>query len=273
MPPVGDDPPAALAFAARDGDAAALEAIVAGVQDDVYRLALRMLWHPEDAKDASQEALVRIVTRVASFRGEGSFRTWAYRVAANSILTFRKSRVEQENLTFRRFAQDLREGLAEPASESGVDRLLAEEVKLGCTLGMLQCLDRDHRLAYILSDVLQLRSEDADEVCGLTAAAFRKRASRARGRLRAFVSDYCGLVNPDASCRCERRVSTAVRIGRIDPRAPLFARASVGAAITEMDRLHDLGSLMTSHPDYRAPSDLAGKVRGLISTGGYALLE
>jgi RNA polymerase sigma factor (sigma-70 family) len=273
MPVVGDDPLGALAFAARDGDPAALEALVAAVQDDVYRLALRMLWHPEDAKDASQEALVRIVTRVASFRGDSSFRTWAYRVASNCILSFRKSRVERENLTFRRFAQDLHEGLAEPASGSPSDRLLAEEVKLGCTLGMLQCLDRDHRLAYILSDVLELDGDNAAVVCGISPAAFRKRASRARGRLRDFVSVHCGLVNADAACRCERRVSVAVRIGRVDPQALMFVGSRVEAAMGEMEQLHDLASLMRSHPDYRAPHDVAERVRRLISTGGYTLLE
>jgi hypothetical protein len=49
VPPVADDPLRALAFAARDGDTRALERVVAAVQDDVYRLAVRMLWHPEDA--------------------------------------------------------------------------------------------------------------------------------------------------------------------------------------------------------------------------------
>jgi len=82
MPPLGHDPLRALAFAARDGDTRALERVVAAIQDDIYRLALRMVWHPEDAKDAAQEALVRIVTRIASFRGDAAFRTWAYRVAA-----------------------------------------------------------------------------------------------------------------------------------------------------------------------------------------------
>lgn len=110
MPPVADDPLRALAFAARDGDTQALEHVVVAVHDDVYRLAVRMLWHPEDAKDATQEALVRIVTRIATFRGDAAFRTWAYRVAANHILNWRESRVEQENLTFRRFADQLHDG-------------------------------------------------------------------------------------------------------------------------------------------------------------------
>lgn len=73
MSPLDDRELRQLAFAARDGDPAALERVVEGVDDDVYRLALRLLWHPEEAKDAAQEALIRIVTQVGSYRGRPPF--------------------------------------------------------------------------------------------------------------------------------------------------------------------------------------------------------
>ncbi|HEX4256609.1 MAG TPA: sigma factor, partial [Streptosporangiaceae bacterium] len=71
----------ALVARAIGGDAAALEEIVHRVQDPVYRLALRMAGRPADAEDAAQEILIRIVTRLASWRGEASLTTWAYRIA------------------------------------------------------------------------------------------------------------------------------------------------------------------------------------------------
>ncbi|HEX8945921.1 MAG TPA: sigma factor [Gemmatimonadaceae bacterium] len=80
-----------LAKRAVAGDGGALTAVVEGVQDDVYRLALRMLWHPQDAEDASQEILFKIVTSLATFRGESAFRTWALRVATNHLLNVRRS--------------------------------------------------------------------------------------------------------------------------------------------------------------------------------------
>ena len=274
MPPVGADDLSELAFAGAGGDTQALERLVAAVQDDVYRLALRMLWHPEDAQDATQEALVRIVTRVGSFRGEASFRTWAYRVAANHLLNRRKGRVERENLTFRRFAEDLGEGLAEEPASGPDAELLAQEVKLGCTLGMLLCLDREQRLAYVLGDVLGLSGDDAAYVCGIAPAAFRQRASRARARLRAFVAEHCGLVRAGAACRCDRRVETAVRLGRVDPDRLLFARRQDATAVVEeMECLHDLGSLMRDHPDYRAPRAAADRARELIASGRFRLLS
>ena len=260
-----------LAFAAADGDRAALEQVASAVRDDTYRLALRMLWHPEDAEDATQEALIRIITRIGSYNGDAAFRTWAYRVAANHIMNWRQSRIERERFDFRRFAEDLQEGLADPDLDSPYAGLLAEEVKLGCTLGMLLCLDRDHRLAYVLSDVFDMSSSDAAFVCGVTPAAFRKRASRARAQLREFVGTHCGLVNPAAACRCDRRVAAAVRLGRVRPDALNFVDAD--SAVGEMERLHDLASLMRSHPDYRASESLAAVIRDVIESGNYQLLE
>jgi DNA-directed RNA polymerase specialized sigma24 family protein len=37
--------------------------LVEEVQHPIYRLALRFLGHPEDAKDASQEILVRLIPK------------------------------------------------------------------------------------------------------------------------------------------------------------------------------------------------------------------
>jgi RNA polymerase sigma factor (sigma-70 family) len=274
MPAVANEELRRLAFAAGEGDPAALSLVIDAVRDDVYRLALRMLWHPEDAEDATQEALIRIMTRIGSYRGDAAFGTWAYRVAANHILNWRQSRVERENLDFRRFGEQLHEGLAEPDPAGPDARLLAEEVKLGCTLGMLLCLDRDHRLAYVLSDVFGVPSVDAAYICGIEPAAFRKRASRARGRLRDFVAEHCGLVNRSAACRCDRRVATAVSIGRVRPDSLLFAEhVDPEAAVGEMDELHDLASLMRSHPQYSAPESTTNAVRSIIDSGRYKLLE
>ena len=70
-----------LARRAAAGDSEALPRLVEEVQHPVYRLALRFLGHPEDAKDASQEILVRLVTNLGSFEGRSQFMTWAYTVA------------------------------------------------------------------------------------------------------------------------------------------------------------------------------------------------
>lgn len=71
----------AVVARAKSGDSSALDALVRALGNDVFRLSLRMTAHPEDAEDATQEILIKIVTRLDSFRGKSSIRTWAYRIA------------------------------------------------------------------------------------------------------------------------------------------------------------------------------------------------
>ena len=172
---------------ARGGDQRALEDVVRAVQDDVFRLALRMTGCPEDARDACQEILVKVVTRLDSFRGDASVRTWTYRIAIRHLLDRKKSRVEQLALSFGRFGADLLDGLAAPVTD---DPVMVEEVKLGCTLAMLTCLDREHRLAFILAEIFDLSHADAAEFCASSkhiGSAYRVRAGRSRRSPRASV--------------------------------------------------------------------------------------
>ena len=212
---------------ARAGDRDALESVVRAVQTDVHHLALRFLWHPQDAEDATQEALIRIVTGLGSFNGESSFRTWAYRVACNTLLSLRKKgRMEKHAMSFDEFGDDLARGLSDDAlvvQHEADEALLLEEVKIGCTLAMLLCLDRPHRLAYILGEILELDHRESAEVLDVTPAAYRKRLSRARASITSFMKSRCGLVNPENPCRCRRRVDTAVQLGRVEPGKLLFA--------------------------------------------------
>src|SRR6185437_17097941 len=87
-------------------------------------------------------------------------------------------------------------------SNAADSALLEQEVKIGCTSAMLLALDREHRVAYIVGDVFELRSDDAAYLLDIEPAAFRKRLSRARMRLRAFMQQHCGLIEGRASCRC-----------------------------------------------------------------------
>ena len=112
-----------LARKAIDGDREALDALVRALQGDVYGLALRMLWNREDAEDATQEILVRIVTHLSQFRFQSRLKTWAYRLAVNYVLDVKKSAIERLHLSFEQFADELEGGL-EPASADDAEHSL-----------------------------------------------------------------------------------------------------------------------------------------------------
>lgn len=213
----------ALVRRALDGDRDAVEQLVRALQGDVYGLALRMLWNREDAEDATQEILVRAVTRLAQFDFRSTLKTWVYRIAVNFILDVKKSPVERMRLTFERFGADLAEGLSSDGPTDAERSLLTEEVKVGCTLGMLQCLDRPHRLAYVVGEILELPGPEAADVLSITPELFRKRLQHARSAIMSFTRTYCGLASDTAACACHRRVPAAVQLGRVRENALDFA--------------------------------------------------
>jgi RNA polymerase sigma factor (sigma-70 family) len=275
MPDVPAEPLSQVVARAQQGDRAALEDVVRAVQPDVYRLAMRFLWHPQDAEDATQDILVRVVTRLSTFRGESAFRTWVYRVAANALLDARQGRVERHAVSLDAFAADLAEGLSDapPARQPDVEEaLLLEEVKIGCTLAMLLCLDRAHRLAYILGEILELDHREAAAILEIRPAAFRKRVSRARSDITGLMRARCGLFDPRNACRCRRRVDTAIRLGRVDPDHLLFASPSeqvrafpqVLHHIRGLEEARRSAALYRSHPTPEARSDFAAVMRALL---------
>jgi RNA polymerase sigma factor (sigma-70 family) len=213
-----------IARKALDGDREALDALVRTLQGDIYGLALRMLWNREDAEDATQEILIRIVTHLSQFGFRSRLKTWAYRLAVNYVLDVKKSATERLHLSFERFADDLGSGL-QPESASDTERsLLIDEVKVGCSLAMLQCLDRPHRAAYVLGEVMECSGPEAAEVLAISPELFRKRLQHAREAVLGFLRSHCGLVSDAAPCRCHRRVRSE-SLAEADEARPLqFAR-------------------------------------------------
>jgi RNA polymerase sigma factor (sigma-70 family) len=265
----------ALVQRAQRGDRRAVEAVLAAVRDDVHRLAVRMTGCPDDALDATQEILVKVLTRLSTFTGEAAFTTWVHRVAVNHLLDRKRSAVERLEHTFGTFADDLHDGLTPVAPNAGPELdLLAREVKHGCTLALLTCLDREARVVYVLGEVFGVSSSEGASICETTEAAYRKRLSRARASVRAFVGEYCGLVAPAvARCHCRKRVPVAVRLGRIDPAVADDAMpADVNDAVAEMEAMYDAAGLLRSVPDAAAPDEVAVMIRTLLDSGRYALI-
>ncbi len=140
---------------ARTGDRGALEALVHRHQPWIYNIAVRMLYHPQDAEDAAQEILIKALTGLASFEGRSSFRTWLYRIVVNHVLNTKRGRLEPEAMTFGCYGHGLDStpdlDLPDQSSVGADVNVLVEEARITCTSGMLLCLDREQRLIYIFN--------------------------------------------------------------------------------------------------------------------------
>lgn len=226
------------------GDKAALETVLAGVQDLVFNLSLRMLGTFHDAEDASQDILLKVMTHLSSFKGESAFTTWVFRIAVNHLKDYKKHMFAQFPLSFGFYGDDIRSGKVQdvPDLTQNVEKaILAEELKLSCTNVMLQCLDPESRCIFILGTMFRLDSRIAGEILGVTPETYRQRLSRVRKKMADFLSEYCGEYGK-GTCHCASRVNYAIQNHRISPDRLDFTAAKpsdiaveVKAAMEEID--------------------------------------
>lgn len=260
----------ALAREAARGDKRALGELCRELQHPMYRLALRMLSNPEDAEDATQEVLVRVVTNLGSFEGRSKFMTWAYAVATRQLLRTRKRLVESSVRGAEAFAAVVDAGMGpvyeDAASEAEYEELCAE-VRISCTYGMLLCLSREVRIAYILGDLMGMPDRDGAEICEITPAAFRQRLARARKTMRRIIAGRCGLVREENPCRCARQIESGLRLGILERGNPKFAthprgdrrpiRAdTIERAAEQLDSAAAMAEVYRTDPEFVAPHKL-----------------
>ncbi len=184
---------------ARLGNRQALEDIVATIQERIFGLALRMLYDPVDAEDACQEVLIKVITNLATFKGESAFETWVYRIACNHLLSMRKKQSEAAAVSFQEYGDGLDKTSEYEWNSKNIgplENLVVEEARIGCLQGMLLCLNRDQRIVFLLQVVFHVPSKQGAEILGISAGAFRKRLSRAKAEMHDFLMNNCALVNP-----------------------------------------------------------------------------
>ena len=82
-----------LVEACRRGDRDAFRALYEVYKDDVYSIAMNFTANEDAARDVAQDVFVKLFSAIAGFRGESSFRTWLFRLVANSCRdTHRRTR-------------------------------------------------------------------------------------------------------------------------------------------------------------------------------------
>ena len=128
-----------------EGDREALDRLILRHQSWIYNVALKMVWEPKDAEDVTQEILIKMISRLGSYRAEASFRTWLFRIVKNHVISMKRRPSEDLFSDFPDFAREL-ENLKDaelPASDAlPVDiGVIIEETEVGCMTGMLACLN------------------------------------------------------------------------------------------------------------------------------------
>ena len=267
-----------LVLRAQGGDRDALERLITRHQAWIYNIVRRMLYWPQDSEDTTQEILIKVITKLSTFEARSSFRTWLYRVVVNHVLNLQRRK--SEGWDFARYKVTLdampdRE-LPDPNVIPADIQLVVEEAKIGCTTGVLLCLDREQRLIYVLSEIFGATDAVGAELFEITRENFRQKLSRARRDLHAFLNNQCGLVNSANPCRCAKKTHAFMQAGFVNPQNLLFARERVIRVRDVAEKtLDSLDALQTTfaevhrdHP-FHEPPDFVAALRSLIDGANF----
>jgi RNA polymerase sigma factor (sigma-70 family) len=260
-----------------EGDKKALEQLLERYRDWIFNVSLSFVAHRDDALDITQEVLIKIVTKLSTFRKESDFKTWVYRIVKNHFLNMKRKKYEMYSMTFESFADDLDEIPDEELVGSQFDveeKLLVEEAKLSCMKAMLLCLDREQRLIFILGELFEFPDTVGAEVMEITRENFRIKLHRAKQQLYTFMDNKCGLINKSNPCRCARKTASYIKLGFVDPVNLYFqkdtlnsiektARGKVESYTTEV--LADYRQLFGQHHFLKAPDSLQS-IQALLSS-------
>ena len=239
-----------------------------------------MLGNLQDAEDASQEILIKVITSLSTFRKESAFSTWVYRIAVNYLLNVKKSQFANRPLSFEFYGSDIDAGFIpnDPAITKGVDEsLLTEELKMSCTNVMLQCFDPQSRVIYVLGVMFRIDSKICGEILDISAEAYRKRLSRIREQMATFLKQYCGLT-ASGKCNCQKRIGYAINTHRLNPAQLEYTNLKKADVLRSeytnaMERMDELSFVFSELPSYRSPDTVRHFVTTLLHSDSMQIIK
>jgi RNA polymerase sigma factor (sigma-70 family) len=260
-----------------NGNKQALESLIKKYQNWIYNVALSFVGDSDEAADLTQEVLIKIVTKLGTFKHNSSFKTWVYRIVKNHFLNMKRGKYETNAPTFEQFGQGLDQLPNESLSDYSYEveeKILVKEAKISCMKGMLLCLDREQRMIYILGELFEFTDAIASEIMEMSKENFRVKLHRAKKQLYNFMDNKCGLVNKANPCRCARKTAGFIKMGFVDPINLKFQKDILSDINKVIDQkveaysqnvISEYQKLYQSHPFLQSPDSLAS-IKKLLSS-------
>ncbi|MHB9154956.1 MAG: RNA polymerase sigma factor [Endomicrobiales bacterium] len=188
------DIPNELLIQASRGDMTACEEIYRAASGFVYNVALRVAGSREDAEEITQDVFLKIFKSLDDFRFQSSFKTWAYRITANTALSARKKAAPDAG---RRAEYDEYRDSGDALHEDPVGRHGARKADEEQVNALLEALNPDQRMCVILREMQGLSYEEIARALDVNINTVRTRLKRARETLIRAARSGAGEAHQD----------------------------------------------------------------------------
>lgn len=186
---------AALIERIRRGDRQAFRVLVDRYQRRVYTLALGFVRDPDEARDVSQEAFLKVYRHLDTFHGQSNFYTWLYRITVNLCIDLRRKAGRGNQSEFdERIAHD---EAGSPADQISPGRLRFDPAKALHNRELrerlnaaLEQLSETHRSVLLLREVEGLSYKEIAEVLECPEGTVMSRLFHARRQMQQLLLDF-----------------------------------------------------------------------------------
>ena len=163
-----------IVSAAQKGDPVAIEALVAGSHQHVRRFAHTLCATPEDAEEATQEALIVLYRKIGTLRATAALASWLFQIVRNEC-------IRRLRLALPR--QVPANAVGPSAEEEALARLEMERI-----VDSIAALPPGQRAVLVLRDVQGLSGAATAQALGLSRAAMKSHLHRGREAVRARLN-------------------------------------------------------------------------------------
>lgn len=205
MPALSEDEERLLVARAREGDANAMETLLASCRTALFAYIYRMVTHREDAEDLFQETQLEAIESVATFRGSSRFKTWLFAIATHACLDHLRRKIRwrrdtQLNAEVACRADRFRMAQVQTLLANPEVRFEIREHIAFCFSCVARTLEPESQAALMLKEVVGLSLEEAARVLDLSEPRFRHKLAASRRQMKESFEGMCQLVNKTGAC-------------------------------------------------------------------------
>lgn len=171
------------------GDIQSFEILIQKYQRKAYNIAYRYMGNEQDAKDALQDALIKIYKSLKNFREDSSFYTWVYTIVTNTCKDALKKRNKMDKVSSLTSYLDKENGeILDIKDEAYIpEKILESREYQQQLLSALDKLTIEHKEAIMLRDIQGFSYDEISEILECTVGTVKSRISRGRQKLREII--------------------------------------------------------------------------------------
>ncbi len=179
----------------KKGDMESFNELVRRYETKIYSVAYRFMGNHADAGDLAQETFIRMYQALPGFRGESSFSTWLYRIAANACRDELRKRQRRRSISMDELIENSPASVPVAAGNDSPEEVLQRNETQRHVQECLNRLSDDHRLVLVMREIQGLSYEEIAEVLNCSLGTVKSRISRARNALKEKIREKGELLS------------------------------------------------------------------------------